>query len=53
MFLKINTSRFLKNNKYKTLKNLSFPVNITREMIDELLAKDSNPKDEFFRTMFI
>jgi ATP-dependent Lon protease len=55
ILLKINTARFIgKRNKYKSLKNkLSFPISITTDMVDELIDKNKNEKDEFFRTLFI
>jgi ATP-dependent Lon protease len=55
ILLKINTARFIgKRNKYKSLKNkLSFPISITTVMLDELIDKNKNEKDEFFRTLFI
>jgi hypothetical protein len=40
--------------KYKSLKNkLTLPVEINRDMVDELVDKNKNDKDEFFRTLFI
>ncbi len=55
ILLKVNTARFIgKKQKYKSLKDkLSFPVKITTDMVDELIDKSKNEKDEFFRSMFI
>ena len=54
ILLKINTARFLgRLNKYKTLKVINFPITITKEMVDELVEKNKNDKDEFIRHMFL
>jgi ATP-dependent Lon protease len=55
ILLKINTARFIgKRNKYKSLKGkLTFPTQVTTDMVDELIDKNKNDKDEFFRSMFI
>ena len=55
ILLKINTSRFMgKKQKYKSLKDkLSLPIQITTDMVDELIDKNKNEKDEFFRSLFI
>ncbi len=55
ILLKINTARFIgTKQKYKSLKNkLSLPIEINRDMVDELVDKNKNEKDEFFRTLFI
>ncbi len=55
ILLKINTARFIgQKQKYKSLKNkLSLPIEINRDMVDELVDKNKNEKDEFFRTLFI
>uniref|UniRef100_A0A6C0DKT4 Uncharacterized protein n=1 Tax=viral metagenome TaxID=1070528 RepID=A0A6C0DKT4_9ZZZZ len=55
ILLKINTARFMgKKQKYKSLKDkLSLPIQITTDMVDELVDKSKNDKDEFFRSLFI
>ena len=55
ILLKINTARFIgTKQKYKSLKNkLTLPIEINRDMVDELVDKNKNEKDEFFRTLFI
>jgi ATP-dependent Lon protease len=55
ILLKINTSRFIgAKQKYKSLKNkLTLPIEINRDMVDELVDKNNNEKDEFFRSLFI
>jgi ATP-dependent Lon protease len=55
ILLKINTARFIgQKQKYKSLKNkLTLPIEIIRDMVDELVDKNKNEKDEFFRTLFI
>jgi hypothetical protein len=55
ILLKINTARFIgTKQKYKSLKNkLTLPIEINRDMVDELVDKNNNEKDEFFRTLFI
>lgn len=55
ILLKINTARFIPTKqKYKSLKNkLALPIEITRDMVDELVDKNKNDKDEFFRSLFI
>lgn len=55
ILLKINTARFIPTKqKYKSLKNkLELPIEITRDMVDELVDKTNNDKDEFFRSLFI
>jgi ATP-dependent Lon protease len=59
LMLKINTSRFLgKLQKYKTLEkvlktNNLFPLEMTIEIIDELIDKEHNPKDELISHMFM
>jgi hypothetical protein len=55
ILLKVNTARFLgKRQRYKSLKDkLTLPITITRDMIDELVGKEKNEKDDFFRSMFI
>ncbi len=55
ILFKLNTARFIpKRNKYKSLKDkLTLPITITRDMIDELVGKEKNEKDDFFKSMFI
>jgi ATP-dependent Lon protease len=55
ILLKINTARFIgKRNKYKSLKGkLTFPTQVTSEMVDELIDKHKDSRDEFVRSMFI
>jgi ATP-dependent Lon protease len=55
ILLKINTARFIgKRNKYKSLKDkLKFPINITNDMIDELIEKKKDDRDEIIRHMFL
>jgi len=55
ILLKINTARFIgKRNKYKSLKDkLKFPINITNDMIDELIEKKKDDRDEMIRHMFL
>ena len=51
--LKINTARFIgKRNKYKTLKNISFPFTITKDIIDEVIVKIKDERDDIIRSMF-
>ena len=60
ILLKINTSVYMPNIKYKTLKNIKVPsynptenivpIQITTKMIDEILIK---PDTEFISSMFI
>jgi hypothetical protein len=56
--LKINTARFLgKLQKYKLLekelkKEKYFPLTVNKEIIDELIQKEYNPKDEIMMHMF-
>ena len=55
ILLKINTARFIgKRNKYKSLKDkLKFPINITNDMVDELIEKKKDDRDEMIRHMFL
>ena len=55
ILLKINTARFIgKRNKYKSLKGkLTFPTQVTTDMVDELIDKNKDSRDEFVRSMFI
>ena len=54
ILLKINTANFLgRLNKYKTLKSIKFPFTITKEMVDELVEKNKNDKDELIRHLFL
>ena len=58
VMLKINTARFLgKLQKYKILekelkKEKYFPLTVTKEIVDELIQKEHNPKDEIMMHMF-
>ena len=53
ILLKINTARFIgKRNKYKTLKNISFPFSITKEVIDNVIIKHKDERDDIIRSMF-
>ncbi len=58
VMLKINTARFLgKLQKYKLLekelkKEKYFPLTVNKEIIDELIQKEHNPKDEIMMHMF-
>jgi ATP-dependent Lon protease len=53
IMLKINTARFLgKLQKYKCLKNMKFPIKISKEMVEELIKKERDPRDDLIRSMF-
>ncbi len=53
ILLKINTARFIgKRNKYKTLKNISFPFSITKDVIDNVIIKHRDERDDIIRSMF-
>ena len=55
ILLKINTARFIgKRNKYKSLKDkLKIPIHVTKDMVDELVEKKKDDRDEMIRHMFL
>ena len=53
IMLKINTARFIGDKiKYKSLKNIKLPLTITTNMVDDLIIKEYDERDEIIRSMF-
>jgi len=53
LYLKINTARFMKEPKYKSLKDISFPLVITEKIVKECIKKEENETyDYIMRHMF-
>jgi ATP-dependent Lon protease len=55
VFLKVNASRFLgKMCKYKTIAKKSFPLSVTKEIIDELIGKENkSQEDKYTASMYL
>lgn len=53
IMLKINTARFIGDKtKYKSLKNIKLPLTITTNIVEDLIVKEYDERDEFIRSMF-
>ncbi len=52
ILLKVNTASY-SPSKYKTLKNISFPLKINTKIIDEVLVKKEDKHEEFINSMFL
>jgi ATP-dependent Lon protease len=53
IYLKINTARFMKEPKYKSLKDVSFPVTLTEKIVKDCIKKEENESyDYIMRHMF-
>jgi ATP-dependent Lon protease len=52
ILMKINTASY-SPSKYKTLKNISFPLKISQKIIDEIIVKKEDKHSEFMNTMFL
>jgi ATP-dependent Lon protease len=52
ILMKINTASY-SPSKYKTLKNISFPLKITQKIIDEVIVKREDKNSEFMNSMFL
>ncbi len=54
LYLKINTARFMKEPKYKSLKDISFPLVLTEKIVKECINKEENETyDYIMRHMFM
>jgi ATP-dependent Lon protease len=52
ILMKINTASYTPS-KYKSLKNISFPLKITQKIIDEVIVKKEDKNSEFMNSMFL
>ena len=52
ILMKVNTASY-SPSKYKTLKNISFPLKINTKIIDEVLVKKEDKNSEFMNSMFL
>ena len=52
ILMKINTASY-STSKYKSLKNLSFPLKISQKIIDEVIVKKEDKNSEFMNSMFL
>jgi DNA polymerase III delta prime subunit len=52
ILLKINTAKY-STSKYKSLKDVSFPLKISQKMIDEILIKKEDKHSELMNSMFL
>ncbi len=52
IYLKINSARYIPDVKYKTLKNVTFPFVVTKDVIDECVEKHDDRTD-YMKNLFI
>jgi ATP-dependent Lon protease len=52
ILMKINTASYT-SSKYKSLKNISFPLKISQKIIDEVIIKNEDKHSEFMNSMFL
>jgi DNA polymerase III delta prime subunit len=52
ILMKINTAKY-STTKYKSLKDISFPLKISQKMIDEILIKKEDKHSELMNSMFL
>jgi ATP-dependent Lon protease len=54
VYLKVNTARFFRKNKYKSLKDIKLPVNISEDIVKDCIKKtNSESYDYVMQHMFI
>jgi len=54
LYLKINTARYMKTPKYKTLKDITFPLQISDSIVKDCITKDTDETyDYVMRHMFL
>ena len=54
ILLKINSAQFLGDLcKYKTIKNVTFPVKISTDMVKELVDKPDNQDNKYLHSMYL
>lgn len=52
IYLKINAARYVPVTKYKSLKSVTFPFTVTKEVIDECVEKQDD-RSEYMKSLFI
>lgn len=52
IYLKINAARYVPDVKYKTLKSVTFPFTVTRDVVTECVEKGDN-RSEYMKSLFI
>jgi ATP-dependent Lon protease len=52
IFLKINAIRYMKTSKYKSLKTITFPLELTESIVSELIIKKDDSYDYMIKHMF-
>ena len=54
LYLKINTAKYLKTQKYKSLTNLTFPLTVTEKIVSECIPRvDNESYDYIMRHMYL
>jgi ATP-dependent Lon protease len=54
IYLKINTAQYTGDLcKYKTIKNKSFPIQVTKDMVNELIQKSENKDEKYIHSMYL